>query len=460
MDNVSYLEIFRRRWLALLIAVLLGTGTAALVAFTIPPTYSATATLFPVVDDPDASLAERSQFSLARVSSYTDLVRSSDVLEPVIDELGLAVSVQELSRRVSATNPSSTVNIEITARAGAAPASAEIANAVADSLSRLVSRVENVGTFSVTLERLIPALTPTAPSAPQKPVILGLGLLTGLAGGAIAALLLTRFDRRIRSVADVRRATGLPVIAAFPSTSRGADPRSADGPGPVADEAIARILQMNGGAAPRLMLIVPADPAIPSGGTRLALADAVAATGRRALLVESGAEATPPDARHGAEGDRGLAELLTGTATIPEVVRDRGAGRAAVLPAGSASVGEADAEAAFRGLVAKLLGSAETVVTQVQPTASPIGLAVVAPFADVSIVVVRHHRTTDLDLSRVVSRLRIAGVRPVGVLLVDTPRPDALDLMATWVPDDFAARPRKALTTPRRPAAPRKPPGE
>ena len=232
----------------MVIAVVLGVISAALIAFTIPPTYSSTATLFLVVNDPNATLAERSQFSLARVNSYTELIRSPDVLQPAITELDLNLTVQELSSQVSATNPNNTVNIDITAQAGAATDASAIANAVADSLSRLVARVENVGTFSVSLERLIPALTPIAPSAPQKAVILGLGLISGLAGGAIVALVLARVDRRIHSVTDVRRTTGLPVLGAIPRRRRRGrrdhQHRKLDA---AVTEMVARITQVNGG---------------------------------------------------------------------------------------------------------------------------------------------------------------------------------------------------------------------
>ncbi len=457
MQNVSYFEIFRRRWLALVVAVLLGTGSAALIAFTIPPTYSATATLFLVVDDPDASLAERSQFSLARVNSYTDLVRSSEVLEPVIDDLELDLTVQELSSQVSASNPSNTVNIEIRAVAGAASTAADIANAVADSLSRLVSRVENVAAFSVTLERLIPALTPTSPSAPQKAVIIGLGVLSGLAGGAVAALLLARFDRRIRSLEDVRRATGLPVLGAFPRAHhRDSGGETGDGVDPSAIEALARIAQLNGGGMPRVLLLVPAEPDAGSPRVRVQLAGAVGATGRRALLVEP----RPANAEHAAlrafAAEPGLAELLTGSEEFSQVVRRMGEGPTSVLPAGLASPSEAEAQSSFRAVMTGMLASADVVITQVEPADHPVSLPVVAPHSDVPIVVVRFHRTTDLELSRAVSQLRIAGVRPLGVLLVEVPRSARLDLLASWGPDDIEPTPRKPLIVPRRAPAPRK----
>ncbi|WP_341953220.1 Wzz/FepE/Etk N-terminal domain-containing protein [Salinibacterium sp. TMP30] len=459
MEDLSYLEIFRQRWLAILVAVAAGVVSAALIAFSIPPTYTATATLFLVVNDENSTLAERSQFSLARVNSYTDLVRSSNVLRPVIKDLELDLTVQELSSMVSATNPNSTVNINITARAGSAADSSAIANAVADSLSQLVARVENFGTFTVSLDRLIPALTPVAPSAPQKTVILGLGLLSGLAGGAIIALLLARFDRRIRSVNDVRRATGLAVLGAIPRrhrrSARDQEHYELDA---AVTETVTRIAQANGGGMPRLLLLVPTGHKSGAPQVRLALAEAVAATGRQTLLVES--ETTNDESSPLAEfaGGPGLAELLTGSSTLSGVIRIVEDAGSFVVPAGIATLTEAQAQASFRSVATQLFADADVVITQIAPVASPVSIQLVAPYADVSVIVVRHNHSTEVELAQAVSQLRIAGVRPIGVVLVEVPRTRHLHLMATWTPEDFATKPAKALITPRRIAAAKRPP--
>jgi len=459
VENLSYVAIFRQRWRAICTAILLGVVSAAIVAFSLPPTYSSTATLFLVVKDPNATLAERSQFSLARVSSYTELIRSSDVLQPAITRLDLDLTVQELSNRVSATNPNNTVNIDITAEAGSAPDASAIANAGADSLSRLVARVENVGTFSVSLERLIPALTPTSPSAPQKAVILGLGLLSGLAGGATIALLLARFDRRIHSVAGIRRTTGLAVLGAIPPwrslRSRDHEHREFDA---AVAEAVSRIAQVNGGGMPRLLLLVPTGAHSDAPQLRWALATAIAETGRQALLVESDALRVTSHPLGEFAGELGLADLLAGTATLPEVIRSVDGSGALVVPAGIATPTEIEVESSFRVVVTRLLSDADALITQVDLAASPVSIPLVAPYADVSLIVVRHRHSTEQQLAQAVSQLRIAGMRPIGVMLVDVRGLHRSELMATWVPEDFAGQPSKALITPRRSAATRKPP--
>ncbi|RLQ83187.1 hypothetical protein D9C83_01670 [Salinibacterium amurskyense] len=447
VESLSYLEIFRQRWLAILIAVVVGVGSAALIAFSIAPTYTSTATLFLSVKDVNATLAERSQFSLARVNSYTDLVRSSEVLEPVISSLDLNLTVQELRSQVSATNPNSTVNINIAAEASSAQDAALIANAVADSLSRLVSRVENFGTFSVSLERLIPALPPSAPSAPQKTVILGLGLVAGLAAGAVLALLLARFDHRMRQPADVRRVTGLPVLAAVPRghrRARGQAPGAESTVDAAYAEALARITQANGGTVPRILLLAPAGATAHHASVSLGVVGAVAATGRQALFVEAEASTVDDGALAHYAGEAGVAELLNETTTLAEVARPLEDSDALCVTAGVAATTEVTAEKTLRSVLTRFISRADVVVTQATSESRPLSIPLLAPFTEVAIVVVRYNHSSEAELAQTVSQLRIAGVRPLGVLLTDVPNARHIELMATWTPEDFANAPAKA----------------
>lgn len=454
VENLGYLEIFRQRWLVLVLAVALGVGSAAIVAFSIPSSFTATATLFLSVKDSSATLAERSQFSQARVASYPDLVHSEKVLRPTINDLGLGLSVPELSGMVSATNPDNTVLIDVNGRAGNGGTAAAIANTIAENLSDLVAEVENDNTFSVSLDRLIPAIAPTTPSSPQRPVILGLGLIAGLAAGAIVALLLTRFDRRLRTVAGVRRASGLPVLGMIP---RRLLPRRHDSAEPIIRTAMAdamlTIRQANGGGVPRLLLLVPVGKKAPPARIRLALAGAEAATGRDVLLVETeSADETANESPVVKDGP-GLTELIEGTATLSNSTVTHDGTGIRVLPAGTVETTQLHAETSIRSVVTRLISESDIVIAQSTQSSRPASIALLAPYSDVVVMIARYGRSTDSDLARAVTQLRIVGVRPIGVVLFDVPRNRHIDLSATWQPEDFAAKPAKALNPVRRKAA-------
>ena len=111
---LEFLTLLSRRWLVVTAFVILGIAAAAVLTNQVQPSYRAQAQLFVAFassDDNAASLSQGSLFTANRVKSYPDLVNSPLVLDPVIAELGLDVTTEELAGRVSAEVPPNTVLI-------------------------------------------------------------------------------------------------------------------------------------------------------------------------------------------------------------------------------------------------------------------------------------------------------------------------------------------------------------
>mgnify|MGYP006199584643 CR=1 FL=1 len=104
MTFAEYFSVLQRRWriwIAMLVLGLLG-GAGASAATQV--SYTATATTFvsvaEAVDSGQGEIFQGSQFTVQRVKSYAPLVDGPDVLRPVIDDLGLDLTVRELARKV------------------------------------------------------------------------------------------------------------------------------------------------------------------------------------------------------------------------------------------------------------------------------------------------------------------------------------------------------------------------
>lgn len=461
MENPGYLRIFRDRWIAIVLGVLIGVWVASAVAASIPPTYSATATLFLSVQSDAGSLNERSQFALARITSYPQLAESSDVLSKTISDLGLNESVQQLSKSISASNPPTTVLLQITAQSDTPERAAELANTVASNLSTVVSELENApndARYSVALEPRIPAQAPTSPSSPQLTVILGLGLIAGLALGLIAAIVWSRLDTGIRSVSEVRRISGLPVLGQLPSlwsASGAPGERRKTKSASLFRETQLAIRQANAAIVPDLLALVPASRTAGGLGVRVGFARAFAATGRSVCLVESdfsgGIEVVAPTAR----GAQGLAEVLgDDKSSKPYIGRVEGESfslLAAGLPSNLPR--ESDAEQRIRRVTHELVSAFDVTLIQVTSISKPASLELVGPYADGVVVVVRHGRTRTADLAHTLSRLRVMGVRPLGIVMTGVPAHRRRDLAAGWLPGDFNETRRSPVLSRGDPAA-------
>lgn len=451
MEQQGYLRTFRERWIAIVLAVLAGVGVAYNVGQQIAPIYSATATLFLTVASEEATFYERSAFSLQRIGSYPDLIHSQEVLRATIDDLGLDMTVQELSENVSASAVATTVLLEVTAEAATAELAAEIANTVATNLAAEVASLENSDVdlrYSIALELRVPAVAPVSPIAPQNTVILGIGVVGGLALGLIAAILWAKWDTTIRSVALIRRISGLPVIGELPRSPLFGRPTGARGQEKARTafrDIQLTIRQTNAGRVPDILLLAPASQSAGGFSVRRGFAYSLAQTGREVLLVE-----TDVDRRSSISGSTtaGLAEVLAGTHSLSDVIGPVDeVGGYWVLGAGArdAVPKEYLAEQRMPQVAKALVAKADVTVIQTTSVTRPASLQLVGPYVDGVVVLVRFGRTRIADLAHMLAQLRLIGLRPLGVVLVGVPALWRSDLAATWLPEDFAAEPRTPL---------------
>ena len=121
MDLRDYARVLRKRWVSIVILTLVGIGAAALLTYVTPKSYTATTQSFVAISNSGSSSSDilsGATFAQQRVKSYTQIVDSPEVLQPVIDQLHLNTTVQALAKDVSASSPLDTVLIEVQAKNG------------------------------------------------------------------------------------------------------------------------------------------------------------------------------------------------------------------------------------------------------------------------------------------------------------------------------------------------------
>jgi capsular polysaccharide biosynthesis protein len=219
MELRDYVAALRRHWVTGIAVALACVFAAVVVVLATPATYRATAQVFVASTGEGTS---GSQFVNQRVTSYPDVARSRAVLAPVIEDLGLTESFADLRARVEATNPVETSQIDIAVTGHDAAQATEVANAVAEEFRIVVEELEKPegGVSPVDLTVTNPATVPTTPDSPQTTLLLGLGLVVGLALGAASAVVRSRLDTTVHGPDDVRTAWGdadLPPLLSRPA---------------------------------------------------------------------------------------------------------------------------------------------------------------------------------------------------------------------------------------------------
>jgi len=177
------------RWLVILIAAAIGVILAGGISLVLEPEYESTSRSFVASSDASidgSNLLNAQTFVTERMKSYAQMVTSTSVLEPVIDDLELDITPKDLAKKVEVSVELNSVVLAITVTDTDAQRASDIANAIMTQLPDEVATVENPDgakvvpvTFSV-FETAIPA---DEKSWPNTKINLAAGLVLGLVAG-------------------------------------------------------------------------------------------------------------------------------------------------------------------------------------------------------------------------------------------------------------------------------------
>jgi capsular exopolysaccharide synthesis family protein len=437
MELRDYIRVVAERWLVLVSVTVLGVVVGLGLGYIPGKSYTATAKLFASVNTTNtpsnaSAVYSTSQFLLQRMTSYTQLSDSGDVLQPVITKLGLKDDVQQLSSKVSIVNPTQTFILEVEVTSPSAVKAADIANAVADSLSSEIPKLERAGksTSPVLVTVTKRAVAPSSPASPRPKLDLLLGLVVGLLLGLGLAILRSQFDRTVRSVSQVADMTGASPLALVKSSKRlGRSPLSQRDPKTreelEAFRSLRASLELAGdGASPRRLVVTSTLPS--EGRTTVAcnLAIVAARSGSRVCLVEADLRRPAVGKYLGLAPGPGLGAVLAGEATVDAAVVESKYGSLSVLTAGRLP----DDPAAALGsrkmseTLAALADRFDLVIIDTPAILSVSDALVLAHTADATLVVVRYGETPRSSLADALDALQRAGSTVSDTVLVGLPR--------------------------------------
>ena len=439
MELTDYLHILRKNWLIIVLATLLGVGAAAGYSLTRTPMYEAQSTVF-VSTQAGGTIGELQQgstFTQARVTTYSNLVTTPIVMNPVIAKLDLGVSANTLAQAVTASSPLNTTLITISVTDADPLLAADIANALAASLTAAVESIETPNgsdASPVRLTRVKDAVTPLAPSSPNVSLNLALGGLIGLALGIGVAVLRSVLDTRIRTPQDLTPVTDAPLIGAIAF-----DPKAKDRPiivhadplSPRAESFRAlrtnlQFLDMGGRAS---FVITSSVPSEGKSTTTINLAIALADAGKRVALLDADLRKPKVAEYLGIEGGAGLTDVLIGRVKVGDVMHPWGDRTMYVMPAGKIPPNPSEllGSQQMATLLEVLERDFDVVLCDAPPLLPVTDAAILARATSGALVVVSAGRTNRHQLSGAIDALQTVGAKVAGIVLsmVPTRGPDA-----------------------------------
>lgn len=325
---------------------------AAVCAYTflVPPKYSATSQVFATYSDSSvqdnniSNINSASTYITNQIQSYPTLATTESVLKPVIDDLGLDTTVAGLAGQLTVTNPTNTAFVNITAQSGDAKQSSDIANAVAESLSNVVEKsLYASGKESpVKLSIVQRASVPLSPSSPKVALYLAVGLVGGLILGVFATLIRDLMATRVEEANDLQDIINAPIMGRIPTDDslKGIKPIIISSPAGRISEEFRRIrtnLSFTSkveGSNARMIVITSVGPSEGKTTVSVNVAAALAENGAKVLLIDADLRHPSVADRLGLEGGAGLAHVLSGQATVKDVVQRYWKPNLHIMPAG------------------------------------------------------------------------------------------------------------------------------
>lgn len=428
VDASSLIAIARRRWLPLVLCLVVSIAGAVSVTRTTPKTYDATARLFvsiPAANDIGEAL-QGVQLSSQLIASYARVATTRNTAELVAAKLDQRFSADEVRSRVSASPEPDTLLISVRAT-DTDPASArDIANAAAEALTEVIVDLDDGG--GVQARIIDGAALPTSPVRPRPTVDLMVGLLLGLAVGAGLVLLLESLDTTISSATGASEAFRSQVLGTLPRLRRLSqeplirlDRASAAGE---AYRSLRTSLRFINGGVGRIKTVVVTSPSPGEGKTTVAanLAIAIAQAGERVIIIDGDLRRSRLSTLFGADDGPGLSSIVAGKATLESAMHSWSANLSILAP-GPLPPNPSEVLGSQR--MADLLDAAATIADVVIIDAPPVlpvtDAAVIAALADAVLLVARWGRTETASAVETRTRLDGVGANVVGVALNGAP---------------------------------------
>ena len=146
------------------------------------------------------------------VATYSELVKSKNVLRQVISNLGIKVNEEDLRNNIAVSSVKETELIEITVSNENASYAAKIANEIAKVFTAKVGEIYNINNVHVVDEAEIS----TNPSNINHAKDIVIFAFIGLVISVMYVLIANMLDTTVKTQEDIEKAIKIPVLANIP----------------------------------------------------------------------------------------------------------------------------------------------------------------------------------------------------------------------------------------------------
>ncbi|ULT56787.1 Wzz/FepE/Etk N-terminal domain-containing protein [Neobacillus drentensis] len=218
-ETISLKELFEtlRKRLSLILSI---TFIAILISgvvsyFFITPIYQTSTQLLvnQAKNDQATYQYNEVQTNLQLINTYNVIIKSPAILEKVIKELNLDMTVSELNEKITVQNEKDSQVVTLSVQDKNAATAAKIANKTADVFKNDIVKIMNVDNVSILAKATV--TDQISPIKPRPLINIAIAMVVGLMVGVGLAFLLEYFDNTIKNEQEIEKLLGLPVLGSI-----------------------------------------------------------------------------------------------------------------------------------------------------------------------------------------------------------------------------------------------------
>ena len=333
MTISDVLKAIKKHWIVEIILFCVVMGAVAGETFTTTPVYSTSSKILAQYNYVSSSgevtgTVQQSTNTSSPTKLYSDFAQSDDVLQAVIDNLGLHTTVSALRSSVSASVDTSSSIVYLYANDADPKQAVDIVNELARQLKNQADSMSDSG-VSVTFTVIQAAVEPSVASSPNIKANLAIGFAAAVIIAVLGALICEMLSKDVNDVETVQSIVRDPVLASVPKThdaSKGI-PEVIAKPRGRASEEIRRLIANVSFVAPKdlnqrnVIIVTSSNPREGKTTMSVNMAAAFAEKGKSVLLIDADVRHPSVASMLGLNSGIGLSSLLEGDVSASEAIQ-------------------------------------------------------------------------------------------------------------------------------------------
>jgi capsular exopolysaccharide synthesis family protein len=449
----DFLRLLRARWITVGVTIVVTVLGAVGVTLLTTPLYEASTRLF-VSTTAGSSVAEIYQgnlFSQQRVTSYAELIAGGTLAQRTIDKLGLNMSADALREHVKASAKPDTVLIDVAVLDESPVRARDIANALSDEFVSMVRELETPKDGATPNARVVVeqrASVPDHPEVPKTALYIAIGLAMGVVIGIGLAVVRDRLDNTVKVREALEEITGAGVVGSIPldKERRKQAAISFDNDNSAIAEAFRKLrtnLQFLAvDNPPRVIVITSSMQNEGKSTTAINIALALAEAEHNVVLVDGDMRRPMLDKYLDLVGPVGLSTVLSGNASLPEVLQKARFPGLTALTSGAVPPNPSEllGSLAAQKVLNELRAQFDYVIVDSSPLLAVTDAAILAANSDGVLIMARFGQTKREQLLNAVGSLENVGARLLGAVFTMVPLRGTSSYSYGYYGDDSARR--------------------